>query len=87
MIEIAVDCTKAWYNEVINPGYNYANPNNSPANSHFTQLVWKSSTRIGLGLSMSKFNDQFNAFFCVAQYTSAGNVLNSFSQNVLAPIY
>ena len=87
MKEIAIDCTKAWYNEARNTGYNYANPNFSTDNSHFTQLVWRSTTRIGLGLSMIKFNDQFNAFYCVAQYGSAGNVLNGLKENVLAPVY
>jgi len=92
--EIAIDCTKSWYNEAINTGYNYANANYSPENSHFTQLVWKSSTRVGLGLSMSKYNEQFNAYYCVAQYSlfninysTTGSVLDAFKANVLAPLY
>ena len=83
--EIAIDCTKSWYNEGTN--YDYSNPSLSAITTHFTQLVWKSSNKVGLGLSVSKFNGQFNAIYCVAHYYIGGNVPNAFRENVLASIY
>ena len=41
--------TDAWYNEV--KQYNYNQPGFSMATGHFTQLVWKSSRRLGVGVA------------------------------------
>ena len=31
---------KGWYNELIDPGYDFSNPGFSKGNGHFTQLIW-----------------------------------------------
>ena len=36
-----------WYNEV--QQYNFAQPGFSAAAGHFTQVVWKASTKMGIG--------------------------------------
>lgn len=45
--------TQMWYDEVTNPGYNFNNPgyNQNPGAGHFTQVVWKASTKLGCGIS------------------------------------
>jgi uncharacterized protein YkwD len=77
-------CVQAWYDEI--KSYNFNRPGYSSATGHFTQMVWKSSTGIGLGMSQGLSNDWI-AFYCVAQYTPRGNVITSdnslFRQNVL----
>ena len=45
---------------------------------HFTQLVWKSSTSIGLGISASG-----NTYYCTAQYSPPGNMQGQFKTNFL----
>ncbi len=54
------------------------------ATGHFTQVVWKSSTRLGLGLAAGKHKGS-NAYYCVAEYSPPGNYGNKFRENVLPP--
>jgi hypothetical protein len=76
------NCVKSWYNEV--KKYNFKNPGFAMATGHFTQLVWKSSTRLGLGLAAGK-HGRSNAYYCVAEYSPPGNYANEFRENVLPP--
>ena len=50
--------TDSWYNEVTDPGYDYAldggaegkpASDDNPDTGHFTQVVWKATTKIGCG--------------------------------------
>ena len=45
--------------------------------SSFTQVVWKSSTKLGCGLSLGK------DVYAVCYYSPEGNVNGQFAQNVL----
>ncbi|CDR45963.1 RHTO0S11e06722g2_1 [Rhodotorula toruloides] len=64
-------------------------PNYDPANptySHFTQMVWKSATKLGCALQVcapgSIFDAQYgNSEFLVCEYDT-GNVIGQFAQNV-----
>ena len=82
--EIGLECVKSWYNE--NQAYNFKRPHFSPNSGHFTQLIWKDSRKLALGLGVGKKNS-FNAFYCVAQYQPAGNINSPsyFKANVLPP--
>lgn len=69
-----------WYSEERN--YDYNNPGFRSNTGHFTQLVWKSTTHVGVGRAVNG-----STTFVVANYTPAGNVTNAgqFEQNVLRP--
>lgn len=70
-----------WYNEYT--VYDYNNPVFSAATGHFTCLVWKSSTRFGMGISI----DAATAKVDVTMNTSPpGNYEGEFAINVLPSV-
>jgi len=75
LLKLAID---GWYNEV--SLYNFDNPGYSSATGHFTCLVWLTSTRFGMGISINQSTGQayisFNTF-------PPGNIIGQFQQNVL----
>lgn len=64
-----------WYNEVQN--YNYSNPGFAMDTGHFTQLVWKGTTQVGIGRAV-----RGNTTFVVANYLPPGNVAGQYQDNV-----
>jgi hypothetical protein len=69
--------TQMRYDEIDNPGYNFNNPgyNQNPGAGHFTQVVWKSSTKLGCGIS---------GVYVTCRYCEGpGNFLGQFEKNVL----
>ncbi|KAI9860325.1 MAG: hypothetical protein M1813_006214 [Trichoglossum hirsutum] len=64
-----------WMSEAAN--YNVNNP--APA-YHFTQLVWKSSKRIGCAWSVSKCPDKNYYLYC--EFDPMGNIAGQFVANV-----
>ncbi|XP_065724862.2 Golgi-associated plant pathogenesis-related protein 1-like [Drosophila suzukii] len=74
------DAVKAWYNEISLYNWNY--PSFSKQTGHFTQLVWKSSTELGVGFAKSG-----NGIFVVCNYNPPGNYKNQFKKNVAHPTY
>ncbi|KZT22019.1 PR-1-like protein [Neolentinus lepideus HHB14362 ss-1] len=75
------DAIGAWVNEA--SSYDPSNPQPS----HFTQVVWKSTTQ--LGCAVQACNGIFDPSYGVAQYyvceySPAGNVIGEFPQNVQA---
>ena len=63
--------------------YDYNSPSYSDATGHFTQVVWKSTTKVGAGIAT--YNDGNNvATYIVARYKPAGNVIGAFEANVMA---
>ncbi|MFI6315371.1 CAP family protein [Nocardia fusca] len=70
--------TQMWYDEV--KDYDFNNPGFGMATGHFTQLVWKASTRLGIG------HASVNGYTAlVGLYNPAGNVEGQFPQNVARP--
>ena len=70
-----------WYNEI--SLYDFNNPGFSSGTGHFTCLVWKSSTRFGMGLSI---NTNGNKVDITMNTSPPGNYQGQFQQNVLPPI-
>ncbi|MEE6504710.1 hypothetical protein FKM82_005306 [Ascaphus truei] len=73
---VAVD---AWYNEI--KFYNFSNPGFASNTGHFTQVIWRGSTQLGVGLA----TDGRGTFYVVGQYNPPGNVNTAahFQSNVL----
>ena len=65
-----------WYNEI--KDYNFGKPGFSSKTGHFTQVVWKGATHIGIG-KVTKGGKTF----VVANYIPPGNVASQFEANVL----
>ena len=68
---------KDWYDEIND--YNFSTGKSTGVTTHFTQVVWKATTDLGMAIAMSKKN-----FFTVARYNPKGNFgsLSVFMQNV-----
>uniref|UniRef100_A0A8C1JZC8 Im:7150988 n=1 Tax=Cyprinus carpio TaxID=7962 RepID=A0A8C1JZC8_CYPCA len=71
----------AWYSEI--KDYNFSSPGFQYSTGHFTQVVWKSSTELGVGLATDG-----NTVFVVGQYKPSGNITNAgyYEKNVLPKI-
>ncbi|VBB29258.1 unnamed protein product [Acanthocheilonema viteae] len=81
-------------------GYNYETHHHLDYHrtGHFTQLVWKSTTQIGVGVAMRHFNGRrakncqpdfpSTLIYVVVKYDPPGNVLDkrNYDDNVLPPI-
>jgi hypothetical protein len=69
----------SWYNEGIY--YDYNNPGYSTITGHFTALIWKSTTKFGIGVALSNKNH----LFIVVNFYPPGNInlVNYFILNVL----
>jgi hypothetical protein len=85
------ESTVAWYDEI-----KYTDPcgtatsmqDSHPAGEaigHYTQVVWRGSTKLGCGKGRSTVNANSGDFW-VCQYCTAGNYAGQFEQNVNAPI-
>lgn len=76
--EAAIEATKLWYNE--NSKYSYGSGTFSSATGHFTQIVWKNSKYLGIGVARSS-----RGVYVCASYDPPGNVIGQFQQNVVRP--
>jgi len=79
-----VQATQDWYDEMTDPGYNFNNPgfNQNPGTGHFTQVVWKASTKLGIG----KWTADDGCVYVCARYSPGGNMMGDFEANVKKPI-
>lgn len=71
-----------WYREI--DLYDFKNPEFSVETGHFTQLVWKETTKIGVGYAYTKHANRYK-LYVVVHYSPPGNVDESFQENVLRP--
>ena len=79
VLEFAYNCVANWYNEVAN--YNFNDPGFNEKTANFTQIVWKNTRKIGIGLAQGRKNN-LNSFYCVVQYQPAGNIGGLYNENV-----
>lgn len=75
--EAVIDATNKWFDE--GKKYNYRRATFTGATGHFTQVVWKSSKYLGIGVARS---DKGVVYVC-ANYDPRGNMMTQFLQNVL----
>ncbi|KAM8760022.1 Golgi-associated plant pathogenesis-related protein 1-like [Acanthopagrus schlegelii] len=72
------EAVESWYSEI--KDYDWSSPGFNGKTGHFTQVVWKASTKLGVGMATDG-----NKAFVVGQYRPAGNmaVKDYFEKNVL----
>ena len=69
----------SWYNEIHR--YDFNQPGFRPGTGHFTQVVWKSSQELGIGIAQGANG----TWYVVGNYRPPGNIVNQFAPNVLPP--
>ncbi|MFB9903533.1 CAP family protein [Allokutzneria oryzae] len=73
---------QSWYDEI--KDYDFARPGFSGATGHFTQVVWKASTKLGCARVAGQGGKWFETYV-VCNYKVPGNVQGDFPRNVLPP--
>jgi uncharacterized protein YkwD len=81
----ATDAMMAWYDEV--EYYSYSNPGFSMNTGHFTQMVWKSTLKIGCAKVRCNGRHGTPGDYLVCEYSPAGNIVSPgyFADNVTRP--
>jgi uncharacterized protein YkwD len=90
----AVSVTDQWYNSEMENWsfYGQANPPegmNIDLYGHFTQVVWKGTSKIGCATAYcpsGQMYDGMNAYFTVCNYDGPGNYGGEYGKNVLQPL-
>ena len=70
---------KSWYDEI--EMYHYDRPKFSHETGHFTQVVWRSTTK--LGCAMAKSHGPRGGVYLTCNYDPYGNLEGAFRENVL----
>jgi len=78
--EAVRNAVRMWYDEEAN--YNYNHPGFGEDTKHFTAVVWKSTTHLGIGAA---WNPKTKLWVVVANYYPAGNVGGYYRENALKP--
>lgn len=73
------EAVDSWYSEI--KDHVFGREPNSLKSGHFTQVIWKKSTELGIAWSRSRSGK----ILVVANYNPAGNFLGTFAENVPPP--
>lgn len=73
------EAVESWYSEI--KDYTFGREPSDLRAGHFTQVLWKGSKELGLGVARSSTGK----IFVVANYNPAGNMVGSFDKNVPKP--
>ncbi|RKG74476.1 CAP family protein [Corallococcus terminator] len=79
---LANAAVSAWYGEIAK--YSFKNGRFSADTGHFTQLVWKGTTKIGCAIARGKGSKWYETYV-VCNYRAPGNMMGAFQTNVLPP--
>lgn len=80
---IMQNAIRLFYDEI--EFYDWNNPGFSPETGHFTQVVWRASTEIGVGISIHPDPSFGHRAVVSINYRPPGNFLGQFPQNVPPP--
>ena len=75
-------CLFGRYREVCDSNYNFDEEKGTQKAGHFTQLVWKGSHSLGVGVSNRQSKLNLNCTYVVVRYRNAGNILGLFTDEV-----
>lgn len=67
----ALNATEGWYSEIKDYTYGPVQGNNFAVTGHYTQMVWKNSTHVGIGVATCSTG----AILIVANYNPPGNYM------------
>lgn len=67
----ARDASESWYSEIKDYKYGKLNNNSWSRTGHYTQMVWKNTTHVGIGMAVCKNGD----ILIVANYNPSGNYI------------
>ncbi|KAF1937479.1 PR-1-like protein [Clathrospora elynae] len=84
-VEFARTATHGWHEEETK--YPYDNPHYDPAWGHFTQMVWRNSSRVGC--AVGHCSDQVNfpgRFYCYYSFFGNNIAAGQFQAQVWAPV-
>eukprot|EP00747_Dinoflagellata_sp_TGD_P162164 gnl/TRDRNA2_/TRDRNA2_179469_c0_seq1.p1 gnl/TRDRNA2_/TRDRNA2_179469_c0~~gnl/TRDRNA2_/TRDRNA2_179469_c0_seq1.p1 ORF type:complete len:194 (-),score=39.88 gnl/TRDRNA2_/TRDRNA2_179469_c0_seq1:459-1040(-) len=70
---------ESWYSEI--DDYDFGNPGFGMSTGHFTQLVWKGTTKVGMAKVVGE-SQGMTANWIAANYSPAGNMQGDFEDNV-----
>ncbi|GAB5366194.1 hypothetical protein AAMO2058_001123900 [Amorphochlora amoebiformis] len=68
-----------WYNEISK--YDFEDPKYTSGTGHFTQVVWRGSTHVGMAVAKGR-----HGTYIVANYSPPGNYMGKFGSNVNPPV-
>lgn len=80
-MEAVKDAVESWYKEI--KDYDYKKPGYKEATSHFTTMLWKTTTHMGLGVA---YNEKEEQYVVVANYKPGGNVDGEYQDNVFPEV-
>ena len=72
------DAVDSWYDEIKDYDFSKGCSKNGGVVGHFTQLIWKESTQLGLGVARNSNNN----VYVVGNYHPGGNYINMELSNV-----
>jgi pathogenesis-related protein 1 len=67
----ALQACESWYSEIKDYKYGKINNTNWYKTGHYTQMVWKNTTHVGMGMAVCKSG----AILIVANYNPSGNYM------------
>nr|QNH72475.1 toxin candidate TRINITY_DN34258_c3_g4_i4 [Pachycerianthus borealis] len=79
-VQLCQEAVKRWYAE--NHYFDFDDPFYSAYTKHFTQVVWKSSTKLGMAIAKIPENYRYNGYYVVARYTPPKSLIY-LKENVL----
>ncbi|OOQ57505.1 hypothetical protein BC343_14620 [Mucilaginibacter pedocola] len=66
-----LSASESWYEEKKKYTYGKISMDNFSATGHYTQMVWKNTTQVGVGVAISAKGDRY----VVANYSPSGNYI------------
>lgn len=76
MVVMGYEPVEHWYSENVN--HSYGKEPSTLKTGHFTQVVWRDSRELGVGMAKNRTGQ----IFVVANYDPPGNFIGSFAENV-----